>query len=334
MWSWLSCRPQCSLKIGKQELAWVECQRGWRRRVRYRCKTVGLPEDLVRPSPIDLNVARPQELVSHIRELVKSPSHADGKVRDRVESLRSTALVLPDLSVRLAVLRLDKIPRRKEERDALIRWRLSQEQLLPQAGTKVFAQVLPASSRRTQKCHTVVAVAVQDEILSQYESICEQAGLLSQEVTVGSMRLFNLWLRISDSPSHLLDDLVWVNVADETLTVFLFHTDTLIFTRTKSLIPAPHQDSSAMMSDDRAVRRVVDECAASIYACQQQHAAFAGKTLVLVRDQEAYPGLSERITQELGLQVREFTWESVRAKGRVGESRQSHTALPAMAAVV
>ena len=57
---------------------------------------------------------------------------------------RPIVLLLPDLSVRATVLQLEQFPAQTEEQEALIRWRLGQEQLLPLAGAKIVWQEFPS----------------------------------------------------------------------------------------------------------------------------------------------------------------------------------------------
>ena len=116
---------------------------------------------------------------------------------------RAATVILPDLAVRLAVLRLQDLPWSSEEREALVRWRLGQEQLLSLTGAKVFSQVLSEPGGSGDGPCTVLAVVVQEAVLAQYEAVCEAAGLIPQEVDVSSLRLFNLWTAAQcGSPRH------------------------------------------------------------------------------------------------------------------------------------
>ena len=110
-------------------------------------------------------------------------------------------MLLPDTAVRATILHLEQLPVRREERDALIRWRLGQEQLFPLSGAKVLSQVFHDRSEGKRPAYTVLTVAVQESVLKQYESLCESVGLIPQEVGITSLRIFDLWRRVS-SGSH------------------------------------------------------------------------------------------------------------------------------------
>src|SRR5437763_12232760 len=81
------------------------------------------------------------------------------------------------------------------EREALIRWRLGQEKLFPLVGAKVVSQPLSPNGKQATGPQTVLAVAIQETVLHQYEEACEAVGLAPMQVDVVSFRLFNLWSR-------------------------------------------------------------------------------------------------------------------------------------------
>ena len=145
MWGLTTSRPRHCLKIGAQALAWGEAVRTWRGRYRYRCVLSPTPTGAIKLSPMDLNLTDMSAVESRLRSLA-GPSR-DLRFAGRVwlsDVPRPIVLLLSDLSVRAAVLQLEQLPAQVEEQEALIRWRLGQEQLLPLAGAKIVWQGFPS----------------------------------------------------------------------------------------------------------------------------------------------------------------------------------------------
>ncbi|MCC2643676.1 MAG: hypothetical protein K0S45_4089 [Nitrospira sp.] len=335
MWDWTTSRPQFCLKIGAHDLAWAEVHRNWRGRPRYQCVVSALPEGVMRLSPLEPNIVLPHELESHIRAIAAS---ATSQASDRSSAAgvpRAATVILPDLAVRLAVLRLQDLPWSSEEREALVRWRLGQEQLLSLSGAKVFSQVLSEQGGSGDGPCTVLAVVVQEAVLAQYEAVCEAAGLIPQEVDVSSLRLFNLWSQGLFNTSRPTTDFLWVNATDGGVTALIFHQGTLVFLRSKLQAGIGSDGAWAAGSEQAGLDRIVQECADSIYACQQQRPDLAITQTILIADEQMGPGLHQQLEKGLGVPVKGLEWDRVREYGGgtiVGP--QTSAALPAIAGVV
>jgi type IV pilus assembly protein PilM len=136
---------------------------------------VPLLPGIVSPSPVKENVLNPPAFAQAVRKLVPP---ASGRGR------RGAALVLPDNSVRIAVLDFDTLPDKEEERRALIQFRLKKSvpfdideaalSYFPQAGGKVVVALAPS------------------EIVAHYEAPFRAAGLHPGLVTVSSLAMLNL----------------------------------------------------------------------------------------------------------------------------------------------
>ena len=313
MWGLTTSRPRQCLKIGAQTLAWGEAVRTWRGRYRYRCVLSPAPAGAIKLSPMDLNLTDMPAVESRLRSLA-------GPRRDlRFAGLvwlsdvpRPIVLLLPDLSVRATVLQLEQLPARAEEQEALIRWRLGQEQLLPLAGAKIVWQGFPSHGAGNERSHAILVVAIQEAILKQYESLCESVGLLPQEVGVTSFRLFNLWLKAAGGRKRLGRDLLWVSVSDGGLTCFVMHEGRLVFVRTKLLSVEGLQGEENPGGD--LVDNIVEECAASFRACREHHPGLNGTEIILASDTQ-FPTLEQALNSELGLSTERLDWEAV---GRLG----------------
>ncbi|MCX5729455.1 MAG: hypothetical protein NTZ28_11570, partial [Nitrospirae bacterium] len=280
MWGLTTSRPRQCLKIGAQTLAWGEAVRTWRGRYRYRCVLSPTPAGAIKLSPMDLNLTDMPAVESRLRSLA-------GPRRDlRFAGLvwlsdvpRPIVLLLPDLSVRATVLQLEQLPAQAEEQEALIRWRLGQEQLLPLAGAKIVWQGFPSHGAGDGRSHAILVVAIQEAILKQYESLCESVGLLPQEVGVTSFRLFNLWLKAAGGRKRLGRDLLWVSVSDGGLTCFVMQEGRVVFVRTKLLNAEGLQGEEDLGGD--LVDNIVEECAVSLRACREHHPGLNVTEIVL-----------------------------------------------------
>ncbi|HET7909428.1 MAG TPA: hypothetical protein VFL19_01865 [Nitrospira sp.] len=312
MWLLTGSRPTHCLKIGARTLTWGERSKTWRGRHRYRCALSPLPSGVVKLSPIEPNLVDRGVLEERLRSLAGPPRRVRFLGRTRVSGLpRLVTLVLPDLAVRSMVFQLDQIPSRREEQEALIRWRLGQDQRLPLNGIKLSWQVFPPR-RQKEGIHMVLVTAVQDSILAEYEAACESVGLLAQEVTVASFRLFELWLKAAGGTRCLNHDVALVTVADGGLTCLIIHDGRPVFLRTKVLPDDPGGGDGMGMQDH--VARIVREIEHSIFACHEHIPNLDLARLVLMAETDL-PVLEDQLGQELGVATDQLQWAHVEAVG-------------------
>ncbi|MBI3807363.1 MAG: hypothetical protein HY281_07580 [Nitrospirae bacterium] len=313
MWGLTTSRPRHCLKIGAQTLAWGEAIRTWHGRYRYRCVLSPAPAGAIKLSPMDLNLTDLPAVESRLRSLT-GPSR-DIRFAGHAwlsDVPRPIVLLLPDLSVRAMVLQLEQLPAQAEEQEALIRWRLGQEQLLPLAGAKIAWQEFPSPGARNERSHVVLVVAIQEAILKQYESLCESVGLLPQEVDVTSFRLFNLWLTSAGGRKRLGCDLLWASVSDGGLTCFVIQEGRLAFVRTK-LLSIEGLQSKADLDED-VTDNIVEECAASLRACREHHPGLNVTEIVFAGD-SPFPAIERELNREFGLPIERLDWEAVERMG-------------------
>jgi hypothetical protein len=239
--------------------------------------------------------------------------------------------MLPDLAVRSTVLRLEEVPARRDEQEALIRWRLGQEQHLPVTGVKLHWQIFPPRHPK-QGVHMVLVVAVQESILAEYESACEAAGLLSQEVTVASYRMFDLWLKAAGGTRCLNRDLAWVTILDGGLTCLIIHDGRPVFVRTKLLTGDPL--SGEEFGGQEILSRIIRETELSIQACQEHVPELRLAQLVLVTENDL-PGLEDRLGHDLGVSTDHLQWEHIETVGWSHDGgNTSLTMLPVVAGLM
>ena len=331
MWG-LGRRPTKCLKVGAQAIVWGESSRTWRGRHRYRCVLSPMPAGVVKLSSIDGNVIDRPAFEERLRSLVGPAKRWSMFGRTLLSDIpRPITLVLPDLAVRATVIQLEQVPARREEQEALIRWRLGQEQLLSLAGTKLVWQVFPPRQPH-QTVYTVLVIAIQETILTQYEAACETVGLLPQEVTVASFRLFDLWLKAAGGARCMKRDLAWVTVADGGLTCLIIHEGRPVFVRAKLLAGEALQIED--MRNREWVNKIVRETGSSFIACQEHFPNLQLKQLVLVTDSEM-PGLEDALGNELGVATDLLHWDRVENLGWSHEGgSKALAALPVVAGLI
>lgn len=327
MWGWASSRPQRCLKFGAEAVAWAETERNWRGRRQHRCVMSPIPDGAVKPSPADQNLSDLATLQGRIRALAGSgPDVRFGGRLLAADMPRPIVLLLPDATVRAVVMHLDQLPSRREERDALIRWRLGQEQLFPLGGAKVVSQVFHGSPDGGAPLHTVLAVAIQESVLKEYESLCESLSLIPHEVGVTSLHLFELWRRAAGGAHWNRRDFLWANLADRALTTMVFQRGRLLFYRCKLL----GGDANTITAKTDMLDKIVEECGASLDACQQRHPTAIIKEAIVCADGDL-SALQAQIEAGLDLSVEQLGWRSVEALGWV--SKGSHRSIASLAAM-
>jgi Tfp pilus assembly protein PilN len=186
-------------------------------------------------------------------------------------------LVLPDLCARVSILDVEAVPARPSDCDALVRWRLEKESAFPLAGARIVTQPLGPK--------TLLAVAVQEPILRQYEEVCEAVGLLPMEVDLASLRL---WPALKH-PAPVAEPAAWLSLLDGGFTFMTFRNGRPAFFRCK--IQADDGEAGAFQDLVRSC-----ELAAQVQPGEPP------RQLLLVSERPA-PDLAQRITEHLRLPV-------------------------------
>lgn len=311
MWEWWSSRPQHCLKFGTDSLAWAESERGWRGQRRRKCLMSPLPNGMISPSPMTPNVSDLSALADRVQTLTSSGrAHhvVDRAVRSTLP--RRVTILLPDTAVRATVLHFEQLPTGRAERENLIRWRLGQEQLVPLNDAKIVFQAFQDPGAGGSAAYTVLTVSVQEAVLTQYESLCESVGLIPYDVGITSLRLLDFWKRMSSGSEWLGRNVLWVNVFDRSLTTIVCRRGHPIFYRCKLL----GEEVSNILHTSDLLRKILEECRASLEVCHQRHPSVAINDAVLCAESEAF-ALQERIEGELQLAAEQFDWKRIETVG-------------------
>ena len=142
---------------------------------------------------------------------------------------RRVALVIPDTSAKLSLLRFEKVPS-AADLDQLIRWQVRKAAPFKPEEAQISwvpAAVLPDGGREF-----LVTLARRD-IIESYEHACAEAGASAGVVDLASLNLINAALASSGQASA--GDWLVVNVAQYYATLAIVRGTDLIFFRTRQL---------------------------------------------------------------------------------------------------
>lgn len=189
-------RPKLGISFRAHALDLVEVRRGWGRAPTVtRVATRPLPAGLLTPNATTSNISDPATLAKELVALL------DG-LQDR-----SVAIDLPMACGTLALHHFETLPSVRTEQEALLRWRLRQDEHLTAPDLTLLWQVFDSTGSGNPAV-SVLSIAIKPNTLAQYHQVCEDAGLIP--VSMG-------W-----STFHLLE-LGRVTLANRTEDVYVAH---------------------------------------------------------------------------------------------------------------
>jgi Tfp pilus assembly PilM family ATPase len=184
---------------------------------------------------------------------VKDPATAAAAIRRVLQRLgghhRRVALALPDSVGKVSIVRFEKVPGRQDDLEQLIRFQVRKSTPFPIEDAQVT--YAPGVSVSGGGREYVVVVARRD-VVREYESVAEAAGLHPGMVDLATLNVINLVLTSTDRPSG---DWLLVHVAREYATMAILRGEDLIFFRNRAddtegnLTDLVHQ--TAMYYEDR-----------------------------------------------------------------------------------
>jgi Tfp pilus assembly PilM family ATPase len=153
-----------------------------------------------------------------------------GAIRRVVERLgtrvRRVALVIPDIAVKVSILRFERVPPRRDDLDQLVRWQLRKAAPFPVESAAVTYSpglVVDAAGREF-----VVEMSRHDTV-REYEAVCEDAGIyagLVETATLGVLGLFS-------GPTAIAGDWLLVHVRPAYTAIAILRGEHLVFYRSR-----------------------------------------------------------------------------------------------------
>jgi hypothetical protein len=273
-------KPSIGLSLTAQAITSVELSPSlWPPR-RHRIRTLkrhDLATDLVRLSTDENNISGVTTLARDLTTLIGSRRCA------------SVALSLPNQCAYIALLNFDVLPENPAECASLVRWRLEKDLQIPAADCRVAYRVfrLPAGDMLSDcSKHRILAAAIRNNVLTQYEQACEQAGLLPVEVGVQGLQLFDL----SRAMIRQDDEWFFASFLDDQLFFVAVRHACPFLLRSKPLPKAPAHRQLELM----ASIQYYDELCASMGAQPQS----SPRSLYILENDSDHP--SERLEVTIG----------------------------------
>jgi len=218
-------RPTVGIDISARALTLVEVSREWRKAGRgwrlRQCTRQEVSEGVLNPSATEPNIANLTIMTSHLRGLLK----------DHMGSC--VAVSLPDQCARLALFDFETLPHKATEVEALLRFRFQKDLGIPLGDARITYRVFRPKSDANRTVRVLVA-AVRQEIVGQYEQLCEQVGVVPVAVGLSSFLLFDACTAAMTTSAR---DALFLHVGEQSLAFLAFQQGCPIFLRVKSL---PH----------------------------------------------------------------------------------------------
>jgi Tfp pilus assembly PilM family ATPase len=153
-----------------------------------------------------------------------------GAIRRVVERMgtrvRRAALIVPDIAVKVSILRFEQVPPRRDDLDQLVRWQLRKAAPFPvDTAAVTYSPGLPVETAGRE---FVVEMSRHDTI-REYEAVCEDAGIyagLVETATLGVLGLFS-------GPTAIAGDWLLVHVRPAYTAIAILRGEHLVFYRSR-----------------------------------------------------------------------------------------------------
>lgn len=266
-------RPRVGISFRAHALDLVEIRRGWRRVPTVtRLAARPLPAGLLTPTTATPNISDPAALTKELQALFQN-------VRDR-----AVAVDLPIACGMLALFHFEMFPIVRAEQEALLRWRLRQEEHLTIPDLKILWQVFPAAEQGLTAV-SVLLVAIRQSILDQYHRVCEEADLLPVSMGLSTIHLLSL-VRSAFCNKH--EDLFVAHRTAESLVVLAVRQGRPVGLRVKPVRRAGMDLKAELI---QTLQYFANEGAPA------RQAATRTTPLYIVEEEDPAPALSERQDQ-------------------------------------
>ena len=140
---------------------------------------------------------------------------------------RRVALVVPDLVGKVSLVKFGQTPTRRDDLDQLVRWQVKKSTPFPIED----ACVTYSPGAQGADGNEFVVVAARREVIREYESVCEEAGIEAGLVDLATIGVVNLFL--SSGPTASGDWLV-VHMRPEYTSIVILRREDMIFFRNRA----------------------------------------------------------------------------------------------------
>lgn len=217
---WLhSPRPTLAIDIDRRRVTAVVARRvGGTPRVEGHA-AVTLPDGAVVPSLSSPNVLQRDVVADAIRRALDLVGGRH----------KRCALVVPDTTARVTLLRFEQVPAQARDLEQLIRLQLRKALPFPVEQ----AQVSTIEGRPTGTGREFVAVAAKRDVMSEYEAACAAAGLHAGVADLSTFNIVNTVLLGDAAQGAHVGDWLLVHAGDDYSSLAIVRDGAVIFFRTR-----------------------------------------------------------------------------------------------------
>lgn len=212
------------LNIGSRYLASVGLSTGNGRYLVRDYKVITLPDGLIKPSPIDLNIKDSGRLKETIKQFL---------LNSKTRMKKKIFLSLPDLSVKVSIADLEKLPSKKKDLEKILAWKMEKVSLFPLQDVKLNYQVLHKPTKRDGGSYRLLVSMIKRDILNQYEDLISSLGLCPVIVDISSFHIFNLYNDYISQRISQEKGFIFLNIF-ENFTLMIFKGGLLDYIRIKA----------------------------------------------------------------------------------------------------
>jgi len=202
----------------------------------HRVAVRELEAGALEPLPSRPNLAKPEAVRQAIRDVLEEVGIGSGRL----------GILLPDPSVRVAVLHFETLPAHREEAEALVRWKMAGILPFPAEEARVSYQLLSKSGQSVE----LLAMALRNSVIAEYEAAFDtsSAPVLVLPATMALLPLF---------PAGNQGSKVLVHVCSDSVTTVVLAGEGISFWRNRVLGAQTAEGDGEVV---REIARVVAAC--------------------------------------------------------------------------
>lgn len=266
-------RTYLGLEIRQQELRAIAVQRRGKNIALAGGRTLALADAVLQPAFKVANVLAPERFVVALKEILDPLAKRENRI----------AVSLPDRSGQLFLVELETPFKHRAEGIELLRWHLKDKLPAPPKRLALDFQVLEENEAGHKR---ILAAVIDQDVLSQYESLFEQAGYAATMIDFHSLALYSAYRNKVD----LGEDFILVGVDDCQLSILVFVNRILDFYRAKETSREP--------------RKVFQELSRSLVNYRNTQPAFSRMAVYLHSDWQDQDTLFAAVSSAFDQEVR------------------------------
>ena len=162
---------------------------------------------------------------------------------------RRVALVIPDLSAKVSLVRFDTLPAKREDLDQLVRWQIKKASPFPLEEALVTST---PGARGADGSAEFLIVTARRDVVAEYEAVCDELKIYPGLVDLATLSVVNLFLGGAEVPDR---DWLVVHLRPDYTSIVIMRGEHVIFFRNRpegddaSIADLVHQ--TAMYYQDR-----------------------------------------------------------------------------------